>query len=59
VAAKLKEQFPTVLIEASGGITADTMQEYMGAAVDIISRGSLTQGYKCLDFSLKVQPSAT
>jgi hypothetical protein len=52
------------------------MHEYMSPHVDIISRGSLTQGmqpctsrpncinvtpragYTCLDFSLKIQPSA-
>jgi nicotinate-nucleotide pyrophosphorylase (carboxylating) len=55
VAAKLKEEFPNVLIEASGGITFDTMVNYFSPAVDIISRGNLTQGYRCLDFSLKIQ----
>ena len=57
VTARLKQEFPAVLIEASGGITAETMHEYMGDAVDIISRGSLTQDYACLDFSLKIMPT--
>eukprot|EP00611_Tribonema_gayanum_P029125 TRINITY_DN7695_c0_g1_i1.p1 TRINITY_DN7695_c0_g1~~TRINITY_DN7695_c0_g1_i1.p1 ORF type:complete len:317 (-),score=105.03 TRINITY_DN7695_c0_g1_i1:69-971(-) len=56
-AARLKKDFPNVLIEASGGITADTMTEFMSPDVDVISQGSLTQGYACLDFSLKVLPA--
>ncbi|CAM9441020.1 unnamed protein product [Phaeothamnion confervicola] len=54
VARQLKATFPNVLIEASGGITTETMHEYFDPAVDIVSRGSLTQGYPCLDFSLKI-----
>jgi nicotinate-nucleotide pyrophosphorylase (carboxylating) len=53
-AATLKSQFPHVLIEASGGITLDTMKEYLSEHVDIVSQGSLTQGYSCIDFSLKI-----
>jgi nicotinate-nucleotide pyrophosphorylase (carboxylating) len=53
-AAALKSRFPHVLIEASGGITADTMKEYLSEHVDIVSQGSLTQGYACVDFSLKI-----
>lgn len=54
-ASRVKEKFPHVIIEASGGITFDTMTDYISEHVDIISRGNLTQGYSCLDFSLKVQ----
>jgi nicotinate-nucleotide pyrophosphorylase (carboxylating) len=53
-AAALKARFPHVLIEASGGITVDTMKEYLSEHVDIVSQGSLTQGYACVDFSLKI-----
>jgi nicotinate-nucleotide pyrophosphorylase (carboxylating) len=56
-ADSLKKAFPSLTIEASGGITASTMANYMCESVDIISRGGLTQGYSCLDFSLKVLPS--
>ncbi|CAM9146195.1 unnamed protein product [Choristocarpus tenellus] len=56
VASKLKDDFPAVLIEASGGITAETVQLYFSDSVDIISQGSLTHGYRCLDFSLKILP---
>ena len=54
-AARLKQRFPSVLIEASGGILEESMHLYMSEHVDVISRGTLTQGYPCIDFSLKVQ----
>ncbi|GKY98559.1 hypothetical protein MPSEU_000812700 [Mayamaea pseudoterrestris] len=54
-AARLKQEFPHLLIEASGGITTETMKDYICEHVDIISRGKLTQGYACIDFSLKIQ----
>ncbi|OQS06229.1 nicotinate-nucleotide pyrophosphorylase [Thraustotheca clavata] len=56
-AAKLKNQFPHLIIEASGGITSATMGQYLSPDVDVISQGKLTQGYSCLDFSLKIQKS--
>lgn len=40
------------------GITQSTLHLFMGPHVDIISQGSLTQGYSFVDFSLKIQPSA-
>jgi nicotinate-nucleotide pyrophosphorylase (carboxylating) len=54
-AAVLKRRFPHVIIEASGGITVDTMGEYLSEHVDVVSSGTLTQGYACLDFSLKIE----
>jgi len=54
--ATLKQAFPHLLIEASGGITIDTMADYLSEHVDIVSQGKLTQGYDCLDFSLKIVP---
>lgn len=54
-ATKIKQQHPSVIVEASGGITHETMDKYVCDAVDIISRGDLTQGYACLDYSLKIQ----
>ncbi|KAI9895161.1 hypothetical protein PsorP6_018409 [Peronosclerospora sorghi] len=54
-AAELKRQFPHVLVEASGGITPATLGQYVSSDIDIISQGKLTQGYPCLDFSLKIQ----
>lgn len=54
VAEKVKAKHPHVILEASGGITQDTMASFMGPHIDVISRGSLTQGYPCLDYSLKI-----
>lgn len=55
-AATFKQQYPHVLVEASGGITNETMSDYISEHVDIISQGKLTQGYDCLDYSLKIIP---
>ncbi|KAH8065993.1 hypothetical protein JL722_386 [Aureococcus anophagefferens] len=55
VAAKaVKAAHPHVLVEASGGITLDTMASYLSPDVDVVSQGALTQGYACVDFSLKL-----
>ncbi|KAM9363271.1 nicotinate-nucleotide pyrophosphorylase [carboxylating]-like [Symphorus nematophorus] len=54
-ARSLKEQFPTLLIEASGGVTPGNMAMYFSPHVDIISLGCITQGCPVVDFSLKVQ----
>ncbi|KAM3570565.1 hypothetical protein VYU27_007375 [Nannochloropsis oceanica] len=54
-AAEVKKAFPHVTIEASGGITSETLHLFFSPHVDVISRGNLTQGYPALDFSLKVQ----
>jgi nicotinate-nucleotide pyrophosphorylase (carboxylating) len=53
-AKHLKHHHPHVLIEASGGITTETMPQYLCEHIDIISQGKLTQGYTCVDFSLKI-----
>jgi nicotinate-nucleotide pyrophosphorylase (carboxylating) len=53
-ARSLKGEFPHLLVEASGGITVQTMGDYLSEHVDILSQGKLTQGYSCLDFSLKI-----
>jgi nicotinate-nucleotide pyrophosphorylase (carboxylating) len=53
-AETFKRQYPNVLVEASGGITTETMHQYLCPHVDIVSQGSLTQGYPCVDFSLKI-----
>ncbi len=43
-----------VLLEASGGISAENVLEYAKTGVDIISMGCLTGGVKGLDLSLEV-----
>ena len=52
---QVKGKYPHVLVEVSGGITEDTIGTYLGDGVDVVSVGALTQGYACLDYSLKVQ----
>lgn len=56
VSSRLKEEFPNVTLEASGGITAETLHLFFVDSVDVISQGALTHGYDCLDFSLKIIP---
>ncbi|KAM6940142.1 nicotinate-nucleotide pyrophosphorylase [carboxylating]-like isoform 1-T2 [Xenentodon cancila] len=51
----LKSEFPSVLIEASGGVNPDNLALYFSSHVDIISLGCITQGCPVADFSLKVQ----
>jgi len=53
-ASILKSEFPSVTVEASGGIRLETMAAFFSPHIDVISQGSLTQGYQALDFSLKV-----
>uniref|UniRef100_A0A3Q3FQB2 Quinolinate phosphoribosyltransferase n=1 Tax=Labrus bergylta TaxID=56723 RepID=A0A3Q3FQB2_9LABR len=51
----LKEDFPTLLVEASGGVTPENLASYFSPHVDIISLGCITQGCPVVDFSLKVK----
>jgi nicotinate-nucleotide pyrophosphorylase (carboxylating) len=44
VARRLKAKWPHLTVEASGGITIDTMSQFFSPDVDIISQGSLTNG---------------
>lgn len=53
-AQSLKDEFPAVLIEASGGVTLENLAMYCSPHVDIISLGCITQGCPVVDFSLKV-----
>lgn len=48
----IRSQAPHVLIEASGGITLDTIREKALAGIDVISVGSLTYSFQALDISL-------
>ncbi|MEM3641146.1 MAG: carboxylating nicotinate-nucleotide diphosphorylase [Candidatus Bathyarchaeia archaeon] len=43
-----------VLLEASGGITAENITEYASTGVDIVSLGEITDSPKALDISLEI-----
>ncbi len=43
-----------VVLEASGGITAENITDYAAAKVDVISMGQLTHSVKALDVSLEI-----
>ena len=46
--------FGKILLEASGGITADNLLDYASAGIDLISLGELTHTVKALDVSLEI-----
>jgi nicotinate-nucleotide pyrophosphorylase (carboxylating) len=46
------------LIEASGGVTLDTVHEIAATGVDIISIGALTHSVRSLDLGLDIMPCA-
>ena len=55
VAAKtLKEEFPHLTVEASGGIRRESLAQFCLPAVDVVSLSTTTQGYSTVNFSLKL-----
>ena len=48
------EKYPHILIEASGNINLDTIQEYAKTGVDAVSSGSIIHQATWLDFSMRV-----
>jgi len=58
-AAKLVEMArnmnENVLIEASGGMSLETVRDYAEAGVDLISVGKLTHSARAVDISFKIQ----
>jgi len=42
------------LLEVSGGVVLDTIEEYAKTKVDMISIGSLTNSVKAIDMSLEI-----
>lgn len=50
----LKAESPHLVLEASGGIKKETLQQYCLAGVDVVSLSKTTQGYSCVNFSLKL-----
>ena len=55
VAKALKERYPHVLIELSGGVNPDKIEEYLCEYIDVISIGRLTSEVKYIDFSLEIE----
>ena len=43
------------LLEASGGITEETLRQVAQSGVDIISIGALTHSVKAFDISMKIE----
>ena len=52
--AFLKQTFPHLIIEASGGVRKETLSQYCIPTVDVVSLSRTTQGYSCVNFSLKI-----
>jgi len=53
--AALREQYPEVAIELSGGITPNNIREFAKAKPDYVSLGMLTTAAKPIDFSMKIE----
>eukprot|EP01006_Ploeotia_vitrea_P010231 TRINITY_DN26550_c0_g1_i1.p1 TRINITY_DN26550_c0_g1~~TRINITY_DN26550_c0_g1_i1.p1 ORF type:complete len:331 (-),score=46.71 TRINITY_DN26550_c0_g1_i1:466-1386(-) len=63
-AAQIKERYPNVVIEVSGGITLANLPDYLkhsngGKNIDVISMGRLTQNPAAVDISMKLQKEGT
>ena len=54
MAEAVKSPGGKALLEASGNITADTIQAVAATGVDIISIGALTHSVKAFDISMKI-----
>jgi len=53
-AKQIKELYPHIIIEASGGINKQTLGSYCSPYIDVVSLGALTHGYSVTDYSLKI-----
>ena len=49
---------PSVLVEASGGVSLDNVQDIAQTGVDLISVGALTHSAKAVDISMYISPLA-
>lgn len=56
---RIRGRAPRVEIEASGGITLESVRSFAEAGVDLISVGALTHSAPALDFSLDLFPLST
>ena len=48
------ENYPHILLEASGNISLDTIESYAKSGVDAISSGSLIHQANWIDISMKI-----
>lgn len=55
VAPQLKQQFPHVLVELSGGVTVESVAKYAVDGVDVVSVGLITHGPPPTDISMKIK----
>ena len=58
-ARRARELFPLVLIEATGGITLETVREYAAAGADFVSVGALTHSVRAADIALTLEREST
>jgi nicotinate-nucleotide pyrophosphorylase (carboxylating) len=47
-----------VLLEASGGITPDSIRDYAACGVDVLSLGALTRNARWIDLSLEIEQNS-
>ncbi len=52
----IREQAPSVIIEASGGVNLETVRQFAECGVDLISVGAMTHSATAVDISLKMTP---
>ena len=50
--ARIKATSPHVIVEASGGVSLETIKGIAACGVDVISVGGLTYSFHALDISL-------
>ncbi|RLA57549.1 MAG: nicotinate-nucleotide diphosphorylase (carboxylating), partial [Epsilonproteobacteria bacterium] len=55
VVAYRNENYPHILLEASGNVTIDTIKEIAETGVDAISSGSIIHQANWIDLSMKVE----
>ncbi|XP_038059951.1 nicotinate-nucleotide pyrophosphorylase [carboxylating]-like isoform X3 [Patiria miniata] len=53
-AANLKDLFPQLIIEVSGGITDANITQLFSPCINVLSSSTLVQGYPAVDYSLKI-----
>ena len=51
----IKDEYPHLILEASGGVRLETIKSYCIKGLDVVSLSTPTQGYSAVDFSFKVQ----